>query len=108
MFFLIGEPFEESLTLLIGGDIKKKLQNDRTQAQIQRTLVVVAAILQAAAMDWSDAVRGIAYFRDAKDMALWDGARQALNLPLQVELVVHADVCRDNLLFELELEASSA
>jgi len=80
---------------------------DDVEAQIQRTLAVVAAILQAAAMDWSDAVRGIAYFRDAKDMALWEAARQSVNLPPQVAIVVHADVCRDDLLFELELEAST-
>ena len=76
-------------------------------AQIRRTLEVVAAILHEAGMDWSDTVRGIAYFRDAKDMALWDAARAELNLPPTTELVVHADVCRDDLLFELELEAAT-
>ena len=81
------------------GDIK---------AQIRRTLEVVAAILQEAGMEWSDAVRGIAYFRHAKDMVLWEAARQSLGLPLQVEIVVHADVCRDDLLFELELEAATS
>ena len=79
---------------------------DDINAQIQRTVDVVAAILHAAGMDWSDTVRGIAYFRHAKDMVLWDAARQALNLPPSVEIVVHADVCRDDLLFELELELS--
>lgn len=77
-------------------------------AQIRRTLAVVAAILHKAGMDWSDAVRGIAYFRHAKDMVLWDAARQALTLPPSVEIVVHADVCRDDLLFELELEAATS
>ena len=81
---------------------------DDVQAQIDRTLEVVEAILHKAGMEWSDAVRGIAYFREAKDMALWAGARQSLGLPPQVEIVVHADVCRDNLLFELELEAATA
>lgn len=80
---------------------------DDVQAQIQRTLEVVAAILHQAGMEWADAVRGIAYFRDAKDLALWASASQALALPRQVEIVVHADVCRDDLLFELELEAST-
>ena len=78
------------------------------RAQIRRTLDVVEAILHKAGMEWSDAVRGIAYFREAKDMALWAGARHSLGLPPQVEIVVHADVCRDDLLFELELEASTA
>jgi enamine deaminase RidA (YjgF/YER057c/UK114 family) len=81
---------------------------DDVDAQIRRTLEVVEAILHHAGMDWSDAVRGIAYFRHAKDMALWDAARYPLNLPLPSEIVVHADVCRDDLLFELELEAAKA
>ncbi len=81
---------------------------DDVDAQIQRTLEVVQAILHQAGMDWSDTVRGIAYFRHAKDLALWEAARNALTLPSQVEIVVYADVCRDDLLFELELEASSA
>ncbi|MEI6656778.1 MAG: Rid family hydrolase [Verrucomicrobiota bacterium] len=81
---------------------------DDVVKQIQRTLEVVTAILHHAGMDWSDTVRGIAYFRDAKDMALWEAARQSLNLPARVELVVHADVCRNDLLFELELESSTA
>lgn len=80
---------------------------DDVDAQIQRTLDVVAAILHAANMDWPDAVRGIAYFRDAKDMVLWQAARERLGLPPCVEIVVHADVCRDDLLFELELEAAT-
>ena len=81
---------------------------DDVDAQIRRTVAVVAAILHAAGMDWSDAVRGIAYFRHAKDMVLWAAAREALNLPPSVEIVVHADVCRDDLLFELELEAATS
>ena len=80
---------------------------DDVSAQIQRTLDVVQAILHDAGMDWTDTVRGIAYFRHAKDLTLWDAARAALKLPQPVELVVFADICRDDLLFELELEAAT-
>jgi hypothetical protein len=50
-------------------------------------------------------VRGIAYFNTAPELALWAANRANLSLPTQVELVVHADICRTDLLFELELEA---
>jgi enamine deaminase RidA (YjgF/YER057c/UK114 family) len=105
--------FAESRTLHISGSASIAPGGeteflDDIDAQIQRTLDVVAAILHHAGMNWSDTVRGIAYFRHAKDMALWEAARQPLNLPYPVEVVVHADICRDDLLFELELEASSA
>ncbi len=78
---------------------------DDVCAQIRRTLEVVEAILQHAGMGWSDAVRGIAYFNTAAELPLWAAARVAHSLPAQVELVVHADICRTDLLFELELEA---
>jgi enamine deaminase RidA (YjgF/YER057c/UK114 family) len=81
---------------------------DDVDAQIQRTVDVVEAILHKSAMNWSDTVRGIAYFRHAKDMLLWDAVRASLKLPIQLVVVVHADICRDDLLFELELEASTA
>lgn len=75
------------------------------RAQLARTMEVVTAILDAAGMDESHAVRGIAYFRDAADLHLWEPARVAWNLPEQMAVAVHADICRDDLLFELELEA---
>lgn len=74
-------------------------------AQIQLTMEVVAAILRSAGMGWSDSVRGIAYFRDAEELHRWEAVRVAWGLPENAVLAVHADVCRDDLLFELELEA---
>ena len=75
------------------------------QSQIHRTMEVVEAILRHAGMDWSNAVRGIAYFSNAADQHLWEATRTAYHLPSNIELVVHADICRHDLLFELELEA---
>jgi enamine deaminase RidA (YjgF/YER057c/UK114 family) len=75
------------------------------QSQLARTMEVVEAILRAAGMDWSHAVRGIAYFHNAADLHLWEPARIAWNLPDHMAVAVHADICRDDLLFELELEA---
>jgi enamine deaminase RidA (YjgF/YER057c/UK114 family) len=81
---------------------------DDVPAQIRRTLEVVEAILEHAGMSWADTVRGIAYFNTAPELALWAANRANLALPAQVELVVHADICRTDLLFELELEAVRA
>ncbi len=78
---------------------------DDIDAQIRRTLEVVEAILHHAGMNWSNAVRGIAYFNTAAELPLWAEARANLALPSQVEIGVHADICRTDLLFELELEA---
>lgn len=74
------------------------------KAQIVFTLQVVEAILKSRGMDWSHTSRAVAYFKRAEDMgalaSLTDNALQGLPMA-----VVHADVCRDELLFELELDA---
>jgi len=51
-------------------------------------------------------MRGVAYFRDAEETQHWETVRAAWGIPAHAVLAVHADVCRDDLLFELELEAS--
>lgn len=81
---------------------------DDVQAQITRTMEVVEAILRQAGMDWSHSVRGLAYFHDAADLHLWEPVRAAYRLPANMAVVVHADICRHDLLFELELEAHRA
>jgi len=78
------------------------------QSQIYRTMEVVEAILQQAGMAWSNSVRGIAYFSNAADMHLWEATRSTYQLPPNIEVVVHADICRHDLLFELELEAAES
>ena len=76
------------------------------QSQMHRTMEVVEAILQQAGMGWANAVRGIAYFSNAADLHLWEATRTVCHLPSNIEVIVHADICRHDLLFELELEAA--
>jgi hypothetical protein len=65
---------------------------------------VIKAVLDEAAMDWSDAVSSIAYFKHRRDFRLFDDycRKHSLKLP---HIKVQADVCREDLLFEMELEA---
>ncbi len=74
-------------------------------AQIDLTMRVVEAILASRGMDWNSAVRGIAYFQhmgDAPLLAEYCRTHGIGNLPV---INAHATVCRDDLLFELELDA---
>ena len=76
--------------------------------QIDLSLRVVEAILRSRGMGWSDATRGIAYFKSrelAPAFDLWC-ERQGWRNPPVVRL--HCDICRDDLLFELELDAEVA
>jgi enamine deaminase RidA (YjgF/YER057c/UK114 family) len=73
--------------------------------QIERTLEVVAALLKSRGMTWADVVRGIAYFADMADHKAFLAIARQVGLPVLPLAVAHADVCRHDLLFELEVDA---
>ena len=77
---------------------------DDTSAQIEMTMRVVNAILNNAGMDWPDTVTSLAYFKHPGDFGLFDDYCQVNGIKLP-HIKVHADICRDDLLFELELDA---
>jgi enamine deaminase RidA (YjgF/YER057c/UK114 family) len=74
--------------------------------QIELTMQVVQALIHNGEMDWSNTVQAIAYFKDSRDFTLFDTYCQTnrLNLP---HIKIEADICRNDLLFELELSLLS-
>lgn len=77
-------------------------------AQIDLTMQVVHAILTSRGMDWHHAARAVAYLRRPHDRELldrWLADHRLTGLPL---VAVQSDICRDDLLFELELDALAA
>jgi len=81
------------------GDVRK---------QIALTMEVVEAILKSRDMAWEDTVRGIAYFRYGADAPLLEEYCREAGLPDLPMAIAHADVCRDDLLFEVEIDAAKA
>ena len=77
---------------------------DDTSEQIKMTMQVVKAILDDAGMDWKDTVSSLVYFKHRKDFGLFDDHCRGAGIKLP-HIKVEADVCRDDLLFELELDA---
>jgi len=77
-----------------------------TAKQLDKTMEVVEAILKHANMSWADTTRAIAYFRFQKDIPLWQEYVKAKNLPSFPVTLAECDVCRDDLWFELELDAA--
>ena len=75
------------------------------QAQIELTMQVVAAILHSRQMDWGDTTRAIAYIKDPKDAPLFADYLHANGLEALPVTWMYGDVCRDDLLFEIELDA---
>jgi enamine deaminase RidA (YjgF/YER057c/UK114 family) len=78
------------------GDVEK---------QIALTMDVVEAILGSRQMGWSDVSRAIAYFKDIQDAPLLDRFCKGNRLPALPMAVAHGDICRDELLFEIEVDA---
>ncbi len=75
--------------------------------QVALTMEVVAAILQSRGLHFGHVTRATAYFRDPRykaAFAAWRRARALADLPV-VEL--HVVICRDALLFEIEVDAAS-
>jgi enamine deaminase RidA (YjgF/YER057c/UK114 family) len=73
--------------------------------QIDRTLEVVEAILRAEKMNWGNMTRAVGYFRNAADIPRFAVRAQQLGLPQLPIVFARAEICRDDLLFELEADA---
>lgn len=78
---------------------------DDCEAQVKKTMEVVDAILHSQEMDWADVTRALAYFKDAKNAPLLEAYRQENGLAPFPVIVAENDVCRHDLLFELEIDA---
>jgi enamine deaminase RidA (YjgF/YER057c/UK114 family) len=73
--------------------------------QIELTMEVIAAILRSREMEFGDVTRATAYFKHQADTALFSKWLQVRELQSMPYVPVHCDICRDDLLFELELDA---
>jgi enamine deaminase RidA (YjgF/YER057c/UK114 family) len=78
---------------------------DDPEKQIRLTMEVIKAILDSRDMDWNDLFRGIAYFKDMDYLPIYRRIADELGIPRFPLAVSHADVCRDDLLFEIEVDA---
>ena len=91
-------------TASIGPDGRSAHAGD-VDAQVALTMKVVAAILESRGMDWADVSRAIAYFKHARDAAALERYCVARGLPPLPVVLTQQDICRDELLFEIELDA---
>ena len=88
----------EGQTLWVGG----------AREQVALTMGVVEAILVSRGLAFSDTTRATAYFKHAADViAFHDYCRNRHGCSFPV-VPVHCDICRDDLLFEIELDAVSS
>lgn len=78
---------------------------DDCEKQIELTMQVVHSILASRGMEWSDTARAIAYFKEINDAPLLARYCTKHHLPELPVAISHADICRHDLLFEIELDA---
>ena len=84
------------------------MHRDDAARQVKLTMQVVEALLKSRDMDWHDAFRGIVYFKrkhDIKNFQRYCADRKIPSFPLAIS---HANICREELLFEIELDAVKA
>jgi len=81
---------------------------DDCRSQVAKTMEVVQAILESREMGWGDVNRALAYFKRAQDAPFLAAYRQENDLPRFPVIVAENDVCRHDLLFEIEIDAVKA
>ncbi|MHB0998480.1 MAG: RidA family protein [Armatimonadota bacterium] len=76
-------------------------------AQIELTKQVVHGILTSRNMDWNDVIRGIAYLPNIEYIEIFNRSIQDLPIPDGAIICAINELCRGDLLFEIEIDALS-
>jgi enamine deaminase RidA (YjgF/YER057c/UK114 family) len=79
-----------------------------TRAQIERSMQVVEAILESRRMTFAETAFATAFFKRPADAPLFADWLARHGLQAMPVVCARCDICRDNLLFEIELEAIQA
>jgi enamine deaminase RidA (YjgF/YER057c/UK114 family) len=85
----------------------KTVHADNLDAQIVLTLEVVEGILKSLGMSYSGVTRANAYFKHTRDVPGLRKYCEKYGLPAARVVAAHSDICRDELLFEIEVDAIS-
>ena len=78
---------------------------DDIAGQIDLTMRVVKAILAQRDMTWSDVTRAIAYFKCDDFHQAYEDYCRGEGMPDMPTIITENDICRHDLLFEIELDA---
>jgi len=73
--------------------------------QIKLTMEVVNQILVSKNMNWENVTKGFVYFKDINDIKTFYYFCSNNKIPLMPLVMLQAGICRDELLFEIEMDA---
>ena len=88
-----------------GQDPGAQIPGRPVEKQITLTMEVVEAILKSRQMDWADVSRAVGYFKDIENAPLFGQYCEKKGLPPLPTAIAHADICRDDLLYVIEVDA---
>jgi len=78
------------------------------RGQIELTMQVAGAILESRGMSFTDVSRATAYFKSGADLPVFQSWLEHHKLPALPVVNTCCEICRDDLLFEIELDAITA
>ena len=85
----------------------QSLHQGNVKEQISLTMKVVQTLLKENRFTFGDVARATAYFKNVADVSAFDAWRTKHGMQSMPVVAVQADICRDELLFEVELDAIS-
>lgn len=101
---------QKSKKLMISGTASidsagRTVYPDSVMKQIDHTMKVVKAILDSAGYLWDNTIRAVAYFPHRDDIGFFIDYCRINNIDSSFFMLTGGTVCRNDLLFELELDA---
>lgn len=78
---------------------------DDAEQQVRRTLENIAALMESEGGGLKDISQATAFVKRAEDLPIFFDVAEEMGLPKDIALCMVADVCRDELLFELDASA---
>ncbi len=101
---------EGAQTILVSGTASidsagHTLHRDNPEAQVLETLLSIAALLEPAGASLPDISAGTLFYKDAESRRVYEQVTTLLGVPKLPLVPVLADVCRDELLVEIEAVA---
>ena len=104
----LGGPTHRSLLISGTSSIAldgKTVHPEDPEKQIRLAMDAVKAILESRGMNWNDLFRGIAYFKNMDYLPIYQQIAAELDIPRFPLAISHADICRRELIFEIEVDA---
>jgi enamine deaminase RidA (YjgF/YER057c/UK114 family) len=83
----------------------RTIHKNEIEEQIFCTMEVVKALLESRKMGWANVTRAIAYLKHARDIPRFESCQRELGLDDLSVIILSAEICRSDLLFEIELDA---